>query len=81
MHASGNIALRHLLVDDALPRSHPLHVARPDYTAVAEAVAVFDCPGEHVGDRLDATVRMPGEPCQVVARNVVAKVIQEQKGS
>ena len=60
--------LRHLLVQDAAAGRHPLHVAGAEAAAVAEAVAVLDGPGEHVGDRLDAAVRMPREPGEIVVR-------------
>ena len=34
---------------------------------------------EHVGDRLDAAVRMPREPGEVVLRAVVAEIVEEQE--
>ena len=40
----------------------------PMLPAVAQAVAVLDRAGEHVGDRLDAAVRMPREAGEVVRR-------------
>ena len=36
-------------------------------------------PGQDVGDRLDAAVRMPREAGQVILRNVVAEVVQQQE--
>ncbi len=62
VHASVRIALRHLLVDDAAAGRHPLHVAGAERAAIAEAVAVLDRAGEHVGDRLDPAMRMPRKP-------------------
>src|SRR5882762_616018 len=35
---------------------------------------------EHIGDGLDPAVRMPGKARQIVIRNVVAKVVQQEKG-
>ena len=61
VHAALRVALRHFLMHDAAARGHPLHVAGAERAAVAEAVAVLDGAGEHVGDGLDAAVRMPGE--------------------
>ena len=78
VHAARRVALRHLLMDDAAARRHPLDVAGGE-PAVAHAVAVFDAAGEHVGDGLDAAVRMPGKPGQVVVRDIVAEVVEEQE--
>ena len=61
VHAALRIALRHLLMQDAAAGRHPLHVARAQLALVAEAVAVLDGAGEHIGDRLDAAMRMPRE--------------------
>ena len=51
----------------------------PSIAAVAEAVAVLDGAGEHVGDRLDAAVRVPREAGQVVVRVVVAEIVEQQE--
>ena len=79
MHPARLVALRHLLMDDAAARRHPLHVARGDGAAVAHAVAVLDGSREHVGDGLDAAVRMPGKAGQIVLGNVVAEIVQQQE--
>jgi hypothetical protein len=79
VHAALRVALRHLLVHDAAAGGHPLHVAGAERAAVAEAVAVLDRAGEHVGDRLDAAMRMPREPGEVVVRIVVAEVVEQQE--
>ena len=73
------IALRHLLVQDAAAGGHPLHVAGTERTGVAEAVLVLDGSREHVGDGLDAAMRMPGEARPVVVRTVVAEVVEQQE--
>src|SRR4029077_1664027 len=65
VHAALRVTLRHFLVHDAAARRHPLHVAVRQRSAVAEAVAVFDGAGEHVGDGFDAAVRMPGKTGEV----------------
>ena len=36
-------------------------------------------PGEYVGDRLDAAVRVPREPGQVVSGTLVAEVVEQQE--
>jgi hypothetical protein len=46
---------------------------------VAEAVAVLDRAGQHVGDGLDAAMRMPGEARTVILRPVVPEVVEEQE--
>ena len=79
MHASRRIALRHLLVNDATARCHPLHIAGTDDAAVAHAVAMRHGPRQHVSDRLDSPVRMPREAGQIVLRNVVTEIVQQEK--
>ncbi len=54
--------LGHLGVDDAAAGRHPLHAARLEQVAVADAVAVLHEAPEHDGDRLEAAVRVVGEP-------------------
>ena len=51
----------------------------PMRAAVAEAVAVLDRAGEHVGDRLDAAVRVPREAGEVVGRALVAEIVEQQE--
>ena len=77
--APWRVALGHLLVDDAAAGGHPLHVAGGDDAAVAQAVAVLDVAAQHVGDGLDAAVRMPGEALQVLVRLVRAEVVEQQE--
>ena len=67
-------------MDDAAAGSHPLDVAGGDGAVVAHAVAVLDGPGENVGDGLDAAVRMPGKPGEVVFGHVVAEIVEQEKG-
>ena len=79
MHPARLVALGHLLVDDPAARRHPLDVAGGDGAVVAHAVAVLHGSGEDVGDGLDAAVGMPREARQVILRNVVAEVVEEQE--
>ena len=67
-------------MDDAPARRHPLKVAGGDGPAVAHAVAVLDGAGEDVGDGFDAAMRMPREAGQVIGRDVVAEVIEQEEG-
>src|SRR5690606_20886131 len=48
--------------------------------AVAEAVAMLNGAGQHIGDRLDPPVRVPGKAAQVVLGPVVAEIVEEQEG-
>src|SRR5579872_6186351 len=73
------IAFRHLLMQNAAAGSHPLHVTRSHLAFVAEAVAMLDGSGKHIGDSFDPAVRMPGKPCQIILRVLIAKIIQQQK--
>ena len=79
MHAAVRVAFGHLLVENAAAGGHPLHVAGGHAALVAERVAVRDLAGEHIGDGLDAAVRMPGEAGQIVGRILVAKVVEQQE--
>ena len=79
VHAPLRVALRHFLMQDAAAGGHPLHVACAHLTLVAEAVAVLDGAGEHIGDGLDAAVRMPGKAGAVVIGVVVAEIIEQQE--
>ncbi len=79
MHPAKLVALGHLLVDDAAAGRHPLHVAGGDGAVVAHAVAVFDGAGENVGDGLDAAMRVPGKAVEVVLRDVVAEVVEQEE--
>ena len=79
VHPPGAIALRHLLVDDAAARRHPLDIAGAERAAIAEAVAVIDRARQHVGDGLDAAVRMPGESSLELLRSIVAEVVEQQE--
>src|SRR5450755_846798 len=79
MHPACMIALRHLLVNDATAGRHPLYISSADYPAVANAVPMRNGSGQHVSDRLDSPVRMPRESCQIVLRNIVAEIIQQEE--
>ena len=80
MHASARVALRHLLVENPAPGRHPLNVAGAQLAAIAEAIAVVDRSGEHVGDGLDAAMGVPGETGTVVIGPIVAKIVEQEKG-
>ena len=73
------VALRHFLMHDAAAGRHPLHVAGTEIAAVAQAVAVLDGSGQHVGDGLDAAVRVPGEAGEILVRPVVAEIVEQQE--
>src|SRR4051794_20692397 len=73
------IAERHFLMDNAAARGHPLHVTRRDGSAIAHTVTMLHSAGEYVGDGLNAAMRMPGKARKVILRNIIAKIIQQQK--
>src|SRR5262249_15666795 len=77
VHPAVGIALRHLLMQDAAARRHPLHVPRAEAAAIAEAVAVLDRTGQHVRDRLDPAMRVPREAREAIAGVVVAEVVEQ----
>jgi hypothetical protein len=79
VHPALVVAFRHFLMDDPAAGGHPLHVAARQRAAVAEAVAVIDLAGEHVGDGFDAAMGMPWEAGEVLVGVVVAKIVEQQK--
>ena len=72
--------LRHLLVQDAAARAHPLDVAGPDRPAVPERIAVGDLAVADERHRLDAAVRVIGEARFVVGGLGRLEVIEQEKG-
>src|SRR5271168_1384106 len=80
MHASARVALRHFLVQDAAAGGHPLHVAGAEPALVTKAVGMLHRAGQHVGDSLDAAVRVPGKSGAIVLRPVVAEIVEQQEG-
>ena len=80
VHAAGGVALGHFLVDDAAAGGHPLDVAGGDGAPVSEAVAVLDRSCQDVRDCLDTAVRVPGKAREIVFRDVIAKIVEQQEG-
>jgi hypothetical protein len=64
-----------------MPLPAVIHCTSPAAMAplVAHAVAVLDGSGQHVGDGLDAAVRVPGKAGQVILGNVVAEIVEQQE--
>src|SRR5580658_3636681 len=79
MHSPRWISLRHLLMDDAAARSHPLHITRTDGSAVAQAVSVLNRSRQHVGNGFNSAMWMPGKSCKVIIGHVVPKVVEQQE--
>src|SRR5205823_5528272 len=79
VHASVLVAFGHFLVQNAAASRHPLHIAGGHLALVAQAIAMLDRTGQHVGDGLNPTMRMPRKSSQVVLRILIAKVIQQEK--
>ena len=61
------------------PGGHPLHAARHQHALVAVVVAVAHAAVEHVGDGLEAAVRMVGKARDVVLGLVGAELIEHQE--
>src|ERR1700684_2136055 len=79
MHSPCWISLRHLLVDDAATRGHPLHITRRDGSAVAQAVSVLNRSRQHVRNGFNSAMWMPWKSCKVVIGHVVPKVVEQQE--
>ena len=64
-----------------MPLPAVIHCTSPGGHAalVAQAVAVRHLAGQHVGDGLDAAMRMPRKAGQVIRRILVAKIVQQQE--
>ena len=71
--------LRHLLMQNAASRGHPLGFPFRYAAGVAQAVLMVDTPFDQIGDRFDAPVGMHGKSLQVVGRVGGVKGIQHQK--
>src|SRR5882757_8521489 len=71
------------LMQYACSRSHPLHIAGMDNTAVACAVMVSDAAFVSNGHRLEASMRMDVDPTQVFGRGEIKlrAEIQQEKGA
>ena len=69
----------HFAVDDAAAGGHPLHAAGHQQADVADAVAVAHAALQHVGDGLEAAVRVAGKAADVVAGVVGAKGVEHQE--
>ena len=79
MHSPFRISLRHFLVENSAPGGHPLHVAGPELAPVSQTVAMIDASRQHIGDRLDAAVRMPRKSGAIVFRTIVAEVVEQEE--
>jgi len=67
-------------MQDAAPGAHPLHVTWTDNALITKAVAVSGGAFKHIGDRLDAAVRMHREATnRPFDRIVESEVVEEQE--
>src|SRR6266851_8051414 len=57
-------------------RCHPLNIACANGANVAHAVAVLELACEDIGDRLDATMRVPRESGEIILGDVVTKIVE-----
>src|SRR5262249_41362793 len=79
VHAALRVAFRHFLVNDSASCRHPLNISGADFSAVTDAVSVFDSSFEHIRNSFDPTMRMPWEAGQIFFRLVITKVIQKEE--
>ena len=79
MHAPHVVAFWHLLVNDSAARGHPLNVSGSNDAAVAHAVAVRNRSCQHVGDGLDSSIWVPRKARQIILRDIIAEIIQQEE--
>ena len=66
-------------MDDAVAGRHPLHVASADAAAVAGTVLVLELAFDHVGDGLEAAMRMIGRAHRLTGRVIGRPHLVEQQ--
>src|SRR5579863_5230868 len=66
-------------MNNAASCRHPLHIAGCDAALIAHAITVFHGPGEDVRDGFNAAMWMPGKASQIIRRNVIAEIVEQQK--
>jgi hypothetical protein len=74
------LLLGHLAVNDAARSGHPLHAATLQQAGIAQVVFVAHAPFEHVGDGLEAAMRVRREAGDVVVGVVRAELVEHQEG-
>ena len=79
MHLAARVALWHFLMQNPAPCGHPLHISSAQRAVVSKAIGMGDSPFEHIGDRFDPTVGVPGEALLEVDRPFVAEIIKQQE--
>ena len=80
MHLPALTGFGHFLMHDTAAGGHPLNIAGAQAAFVAQRVRVIDGAGEHVGNGLDAPVRVPREAGLELLRVFVAEIIEQQEG-
>jgi hypothetical protein len=73
------IALGHFLMNNTTSGRHPLHISGRNGPAISHAVTVLDRASQDIGYGLDATMRVPGKTRQIIFRNVIPKIVEEQE--
>src|ERR1700730_14651204 len=79
MHSPLRVSLRHFLVKNSAPGCHPLDVAGAELAPVSQAVAVIHASREHIGNCLDAAVRVPWKSRAVVVWTFIAEIIEQEE--
>ncbi len=73
------VLLRHFRMHQAAASGHPLHAAGRQQAFVAVVVAMAHAAVEHVGDGLEAAVRVLREAGEIVLGAVGAELVQQQE--
>jgi hypothetical protein len=73
------VPLRHLLMDDAAARRHPLYVPGTNNPTVPDAVSMFHLTAEDIGNGFDASMGMPWKALDVVFGVVRTKIVEKKE--
>src|SRR5262249_21449358 len=67
-------------MDNARPRGHPLHIARSELARMSLRILMFHPACQHIGDRLESSMRMVGRAFRL-SRGVVnrAHFVEQQE--
>jgi hypothetical protein len=79
IHAPVRVTLGHLLVENAAPGGHPLHISCGDGPVIAHTIAVRHFSAKYIRDRFDTAMKVPGKPGYVLTWVIVAKVVKQQE--
>jgi hypothetical protein len=79
MHPTKLIAFGHFLMNDSSAGGHPLNITWAYGPVISHAIAVLDGSCQHVSDRFNPAMRVPGKTRKVIVRNIVAEIVQKKE--